>query len=73
MIDPATNSSPSRAVARGALLRLRLRSWPILQTAGAAVAAWFLATLLVPEEQPVFASIAAVIALGASYLPRIDG
>src|SRR5215203_6207012 len=70
MIDPATNTSSRRAVARGALLRLRLRSWPILQTAGAAVAAWYLAKLLLPEEQPVFASIAAVIALGATYGQR---
>jgi hypothetical protein len=47
-----------------------VRSWPILQTAGAAVVAWYLATLLVAEEQPVFASIAAVIALGATYGQR---
>ena len=53
-----------------ALLRLRVRSWPILQTAGAAVVAWYLATLLVSEEQPVFAAIAAVVALGATYGQR---
>jgi uncharacterized membrane protein YgaE (UPF0421/DUF939 family) len=47
-----------------------VRSWPILQTAGAAVAAWYLATLLVSEEQPVFAAIAAVVALGATYGQR---
>jgi uncharacterized membrane protein YgaE (UPF0421/DUF939 family) len=70
MISPVPNTSSRRAVARGALLRLRLRSWPILQTAAAAVAAWYLAKLLLPEEQPVFASIAAVIALGATYGQR---
>jgi uncharacterized membrane protein YgaE (UPF0421/DUF939 family) len=53
-----------------ALLRLRVRSWPILQTAGAAVAAWYLATLLVSEDEPVFAAIAAVVSLGASYGQR---
>jgi uncharacterized membrane protein YgaE (UPF0421/DUF939 family) len=53
-----------------ALLRLRVRSWPILQTAGAAVAAWYLATLFVSEEQPVFAAIAAVVSLGATYGQR---
>jgi uncharacterized membrane protein YgaE (UPF0421/DUF939 family) len=52
------------------LLRLRLRLWPILQTAGAAVAAWYLAKLLVSEPRPVFASIAAVVALGATYGQR---
>ena len=70
MIDLVTNSFPRRAVARGALWRLRARSWPILQTAVAAVAAWYLASLLVAEDQPVFASIAAVISLGATYGQR---
>jgi uncharacterized membrane protein YgaE (UPF0421/DUF939 family) len=36
----------------------------------AAVAAWYLAELLLSEERPVFASIAAVIALGATYGQR---
>jgi uncharacterized membrane protein YgaE (UPF0421/DUF939 family) len=44
--------------------------WPILQTAAAAVAAWYVAQLLLPEERPVFASIAAVISLGATYDQR---
>jgi uncharacterized membrane protein YgaE (UPF0421/DUF939 family) len=70
MIDLATKSSPGKVVARGALLRLRARSWPILQTAVAAVGAWYLARLLVPNDLPVFASIAAVIALGATYGQR---
>ena len=53
-------------------LRLRVRAWPILQTAAAAVAAWYLAKLLLPEQQPVFASIAAVVALGATYGQRSE-
>jgi uncharacterized membrane protein YgaE (UPF0421/DUF939 family) len=64
-----TRTIPTRATARYALLRAR--AWPILQTAGAAVAAWYLAELLLPdEEEPVFASIAAVIAIGATYGQR---
>ena len=51
---------------RTRLTRLRVRMWPILQTAGAAVAAWYLAGLLTGEDRPVFASIAAVICLGAT-------
>jgi uncharacterized membrane protein YgaE (UPF0421/DUF939 family) len=63
--------APSRqALRRRALLRLRVRSWPILQTAGAAVAAWYLAKLLVSEQRPVFAAIAAVVSLGATYGQR---
>lgn len=55
---------------RRALIRLRVRMWPILQTAIAAVAAWYAARLVLPESKPVFASIAAVIALGAAYGQR---
>jgi uncharacterized membrane protein YgaE (UPF0421/DUF939 family) len=65
-----TNRSSRRLTARRALDRLRGRAWPILQTAVAAVAAWYLAELLLSEERPVFASIAAVIALGATYGQR---
>jgi uncharacterized membrane protein YgaE (UPF0421/DUF939 family) len=39
----------------------------VLQTAAAAVAAWYLALLLLPSDRPTFASIAAVICLGASH------
>jgi uncharacterized membrane protein YgaE (UPF0421/DUF939 family) len=42
----------------------------MLQTAAAAVIAWYLALLLLPDERPAFASIAAVISLGASYGQR---
>src|SRR5436305_4884351 len=54
------------------LVRLRSygRMWPILQTAVAAVAAWYLAVLLGVEHRPAFASIAAVISLGAAFGER---
>jgi uncharacterized membrane protein YgaE (UPF0421/DUF939 family) len=65
-----TNVYSSRLTARRALDRLRGRAWPILQTAVAAVAAWYLAKLLLDVQRPVFASIAAVIALGATYGQR---
>jgi uncharacterized membrane protein YgaE (UPF0421/DUF939 family) len=44
--------------------------WPILQTAVAAVAAWYLAALVGAEHRPAFASIAAVISLGATFGER---
>jgi uncharacterized membrane protein YgaE (UPF0421/DUF939 family) len=53
-----------------AQLRLRGRTWPILQTAIAAVASWYLAKLLLTESRPVFAPIAAVICIGATYGER---
>jgi hypothetical protein len=67
-----TTGHSGHVLRRSALLRLRARSWPILQTAGAAVAAWYLAMLLTSEPQPVFASIAAVISLGATYGQRSE-
>ena len=66
MRDRLTNIPHTTVAPRTRLTRLRLRLWPILQTAGAAVAAWYLARLLTGEERPVFASIAAVICLGAT-------
>jgi uncharacterized membrane protein YgaE (UPF0421/DUF939 family) len=62
MVPTARRQAPRRA-----WVRLRVRLWPILQTAAAAVAAWYLAKLLVGADRPVFASIAAVIALGATH------
>src|SRR5687768_1865253 len=50
--------------------RLRGRMWPILQTAAAAVAAWYLALALLGGDSPLFAPIAAVIALGATVGQR---
>ena len=44
--------------------------WPIAQTALAAVSAWYLAMLLGVERRPAFASIAAVISLGAAFFER---
>jgi uncharacterized membrane protein YgaE (UPF0421/DUF939 family) len=64
--------SSRQTLVRDPWLRLRVRAWPILQTAVAAVGAWYVAKLLLPEEQPVFASVAAVIALGATYGQRSE-
>jgi uncharacterized membrane protein YgaE (UPF0421/DUF939 family) len=50
--------------------RLHGHLWPILQTAVAAVAAWYLAVLVGAEHRPAFASIAAVISLGATFGER---
>jgi uncharacterized membrane protein YgaE (UPF0421/DUF939 family) len=51
-----------------ARLRLRTRALAIVQTAVAAFAAWELASLLVPgDTRPAFASIAAIISLGATH------
>lgn len=44
--------------------------WPILQTGLAAVGAWYCAMLLGVEHRPAFASIAAVISLGAAFGER---
>src|SRR3954452_7950832 len=50
--------------------RLRPRLLPILQTAAAAVLAWEVAAALLPDPRPAFASIAAVIAVGATFGQR---
>src|SRR5688500_13125936 len=63
-----TKAFPTQAMGRYELLRVR--AWPILQTAVAAVAAWYLAKLVLTEAKPVFASIAAVIAVGATHGER---
>ena len=59
-----------RSALRSALDRLRSRLWAIAQTAAAAVLAWYLATFLLGSERPVFASIAAVISIGATLGQR---
>jgi uncharacterized membrane protein YccC len=59
------------ALAR-ARTRVRATMRPVLQTAAAAVAAWYVARLLLSDPRPAFASIAAVITLGASYGQRSD-
>jgi uncharacterized membrane protein YgaE (UPF0421/DUF939 family) len=69
--------SPSARVARRARTavaigthRLRPRLLPIAHTAAAAVIAWYVALALLPDKRPAFASIAAVIAVGATYGQR---
>ena len=54
------------ARSRQNLRRLRAQAWPILETAGAALVAWYLAKLLLGERETGFAPIAAVICLGAT-------
>jgi uncharacterized membrane protein YgaE (UPF0421/DUF939 family) len=44
--------------------------WPILQTAVAAVSAWYIAVLAGVEHRPTFAAIAAIISLGAAFGER---
>jgi uncharacterized membrane protein YccC len=61
--------SPRRPL-QAARRRLRGRVLPILQTAAAATAAWYLALLILPVERPLFAPIAAVVALGATHGQR---
>ena len=55
-------------MSRMTLVRHRMsgRMWPIGQTAAAAVVAWYLALAVLPAGKPLFAPIAAVIALGAT-------
>jgi uncharacterized membrane protein YgaE (UPF0421/DUF939 family) len=64
-VRPSLISSRS-AGAHRRLRRLRGQLWPILETAGAAVIAWYLAQLLLSDRETGFAPIAAVICLGAT-------
>jgi uncharacterized membrane protein YgaE (UPF0421/DUF939 family) len=64
-VRPSLISSRS-AGAHRRLRRLREQLWPILETAGAAVIAWYLAQLLLSDRETGFAPIAAVICLGAT-------
>jgi uncharacterized membrane protein YccC len=66
MFRPSTVISHWRAAAS----RLRGRLLAIVQTATAAVMAWYLAALLLPDPRPAFAAIAAVIAVGATHGQR---
>jgi uncharacterized membrane protein YgaE (UPF0421/DUF939 family) len=50
--------------------RVHGRLWPIVQTGLAAVGAWYVAVLVGVESRPGFASIAAVISLGAAFGER---
>ena len=67
---PARAARRVRSSARLGLHRLRPRLLPIAHTAAAAVVAWYLALVLLPDPRPAFASIAAVIAVGATYGQR---
>jgi uncharacterized membrane protein YgaE (UPF0421/DUF939 family) len=67
---PARASRRVRGSAVLGLHRLRPRLLPIAHTAAAAVVAWYLALVLLPDPRPAFASIAAVIAVGATYGQR---
>jgi len=60
-----------RGVTTAARARLRGRLLAVVQTAAAAVVAWELAVLLLPDPRPAFASIAAVIAVGATNGERV--
>jgi uncharacterized membrane protein YgaE (UPF0421/DUF939 family) len=71
MIRPFLIADRIRGTAGAARLRLRGRLLAIVQTAAAAVVAWELAVLLLPDPRPAFASIAAVIAVGATNGERL--
>src|SRR3954447_13743727 len=60
-----------RGAAGAARVRRRGRLLAVMQTAAAAVVAWELAVLLLPDPRPAFASIAAVIAVGATNGERV--
>ena len=70
MIRPSTALTRTRRALRTARSRLRGRMLPIVQNAIAAVAAWSLATVLLPDPRPAFAAIAAVIAVGVTHGER---
>jgi Fusaric acid resistance protein-like len=55
---------------RSGISRLRSVWWQIVQTAVAAIVAWFLAVLILGHERPAFAPIAAVISLGLAVGER---
>src|ERR687885_252547 len=66
-VRPARDTDPlpevGRHVASGTK-RLMANVWPILQTSAAAGLAYFLATVVLGNEQPFFAPVAAVVTLG---------
>ena len=71
MIRPSLIIDRLRGVTTAARARLRGRLLAVVQTAAAAVVAWELAVLLLPDPRPAFASIAAVIAVGATNGERV--
>jgi uncharacterized membrane protein YgaE (UPF0421/DUF939 family) len=64
---PARAGRRARRPVAVAAQRLRPRLLPIAHTAAAAVLAWYVALAVVPDPRPSFASIAAVISVGATY------
>jgi uncharacterized membrane protein YgaE (UPF0421/DUF939 family) len=70
MSVPARASRRLRSAANVGVHRLRPRLMPIAHTAAAAVLAWYIALVALPDPSPAFASIAAVIAVGATYGQR---
>jgi uncharacterized membrane protein YgaE (UPF0421/DUF939 family) len=70
MIRPSHIVTRTRGAFGAARARLRGRILAIVQTAAAAVVAWYAAVLLLPDPRPAFASIAAVIAVGATHGER---
>jgi uncharacterized membrane protein YgaE (UPF0421/DUF939 family) len=66
-LSPSALPRRARRALQIAAHRLRGRLLPILQTAAAAVIAWEVAAALLPDPRPAFASIAAVIAVGATF------
>src|SRR4051794_9519420 len=71
MIRPSLILHRVRGLTVAARARLRGRLLAVMQTAAAAVVAWELAVLLLPDPRPAFASIAAVIAVGATNGERV--
>lgn len=71
MIRPSLIIDRLRGLTVTARARLRGRLLAVVQTAAAAVVAWELAVLLLPDPRPAFASIAAVIAVGATNGERV--
>jgi hypothetical protein len=71
MFRPSLFIARVRGAAGAARVRLRGRLLAVVQTAAAAVVAWELAVLLLPDPRPAFASIAAVIAVGATNGERV--
>jgi uncharacterized membrane protein YgaE (UPF0421/DUF939 family) len=70
MIRPSSLITRARGATGAARVRLRGRMLAVVQTAAAAVIAWYVAVLLLPDPRPAFASIAAVIAVGAAHGER---
>jgi uncharacterized membrane protein YgaE (UPF0421/DUF939 family) len=71
MTSPSTLFTRARGALRITRTRLRGRMLPIVQNATAAMAAWLLASALLPDPRPAFAAIAAVIAVGVTHGERL--